>query len=154
MKEDQTFQHAMNLVWSEFMDLWMWVYFCSFTSIISFHQWLFVLFMHCCIYFHVKPWLPISVVIECHATRKKIDSNGEIMFLPIICLRYTKLVWCHLCINIKNLYLFDSGSVTYLTLRRKWRLTLCWNTLYITCFTNRKLQHLYTKRNKNRIYVM
>nr|KAJ0189506.1 hypothetical protein LSAT_V11C800390480 [Lactuca sativa] len=58
-KEDQAFQHAMNLAGSEFMD---------------------------CIHFHAKSWLPArSVVMECLATRKNIDSSGEIMLLTMSC---------------------------------------------------------------------
>ncbi|KAI3517753.1 hypothetical protein L1887_16972 [Cichorium endivia] len=58
-KEDQAFQQAMSLAGSEFMD---------------------------CIYFHAKSWLPArSVVMECLATRKNIDSSGEIMLLTRSC---------------------------------------------------------------------
>ncbi|KAI3724256.1 hypothetical protein L2E82_36027 [Cichorium intybus] len=58
-KEDKAFQQAMNLVGSEFMD---------------------------CIYFHAKSWLPTrSVVMECLATRKNIDSSGEMMLLTSSC---------------------------------------------------------------------
>ncbi|KAI3739833.1 hypothetical protein L2E82_30245 [Cichorium intybus] len=67
-KEDKAFQQAMNLAVSEFMDVSF-----SKTFIVS-------------IYFHAKSWLPArSVVMECLATRKNIDSSGEMMLLTSSC---------------------------------------------------------------------
>nr|GEU31969.1 metal-dependent protein hydrolase [Tanacetum cinerariifolium] len=58
-KEDQAFQQAMKLAGDEFMD---------------------------CINFHAKSWLPgRSVVMECLAKRKNVDSSGEIMLLTRSC---------------------------------------------------------------------
>lgn len=58
-KEDQAFQQAMKLAGTEFMD---------------------------CINFHAKSWLPArSVVMECLAERKNVDSSGEIMLLTRSC---------------------------------------------------------------------
>ncbi|GJT50623.1 UPF0160 protein-like protein [Tanacetum coccineum] len=58
-KEGQAFQQAMKLAGDEFMD---------------------------CISFHAKSWLPgRSVVMECLAERKNVDSSGEIMLLTRSC---------------------------------------------------------------------
>ncbi|KAL4574737.1 hypothetical protein LXL04_021573 [Taraxacum kok-saghyz] len=66
-KEDQAFHRAMNLAGNEFMDV------------------RFLIFNKC-IYFHAKSWLPArSVVMECLASRKSIDSSGEIMLLTTSC---------------------------------------------------------------------
>ncbi|XP_010252461.1 PREDICTED: UPF0160 protein C694.04c [Nelumbo nucifera] len=58
-KENEAFQHAMNLAGSEFLES---------------------------VRFHVKSWLPArSIVIECLAARGDVDSSGEIMVLNKFC---------------------------------------------------------------------
>lgn len=58
-RENEAFQRAMSLAGNEFVES---------------------------IHFHAKSWLPArSVVMDCLATRKDVDSSGEIILLPKPC---------------------------------------------------------------------